>query len=80
MLAYQAPTQAPVSSSQPTLEESLKVFMQITCQSISEAKNATMVNTQAISKLEDQMGQMANHLGERERGKLPSQPVLDPKL
>jgi hypothetical protein len=54
--------------------------MQITCQSISEAKNATMVNTQAISKLEDQMGQMANHLGERERGKLPSQPVLDPKL
>jgi hypothetical protein len=43
-------------------------------------KNATMVNTQAISKLEVQMGQMANHLGEREKGKLPSQPVPNPKL
>jgi hypothetical protein len=34
-----------------------------------------MVNTQAISKLEMQMGQLANHLGERDKGKLPSQAV-----
>jgi hypothetical protein len=54
--------------------------MQITSQSISEVKNATMLNTQAIAKLEVQMGQMANHLGEREKEKLPSQPVPNPKL
>jgi hypothetical protein len=71
-LAFQAPTQVPASSSQPTLEESLRVFMQITGQSISEVKSAMMVNTQAIAKLEVQMGQMAKHLGEREKGKLPS--------
>jgi len=78
--AYKAPTQVPVSSSQPTLEESLKAFVQITGQSISEVKNATMVNTQAIAKLEVQMGQMANHLGEREKGKLPNQPMPNSKL
>jgi len=54
--------------------------MQITGQSISEVKNATMVNTQAIAKLEVQMGQMANHLGEREKGKLPNQPMPNSKL
>jgi hypothetical protein len=46
--------------------------MQITGQSISEVKSAMMVNTQAIAKLEVQMGQMAKHLVEREKGKLPS--------
>jgi hypothetical protein len=35
---------------------------------------------QAIAKMEVQMGQMANHLSEREKGKLPSQPVPNPKL
>jgi hypothetical protein len=44
-----------------------------------EVKNATMVNTQAISKLEVQMGQLANHLGDRDKGKFPSQPVTNPK-
>ena len=44
-----------------------------------EVKNATMVNTQAISKLEMQMGQLANHLGERDKRKFPSQPVTNPK-
>jgi hypothetical protein len=43
-------------------------------------KNATMVNTQAIAKMETQIGQIASHLGEREKGKLPSQPVPNPKL
>jgi hypothetical protein len=37
------------------------------------------VNTQAISKLEMQMGQLANHLGERDKGKFPSQSVNNPK-
>jgi hypothetical protein len=54
--------------------------MQLTSQSINDVKNATMVNTQAIAKMETQIGQIANHLGEREKGKLPSQPVPNPKL
>jgi hypothetical protein len=38
-----------------------------------------MVNTQAISKLEIQVGQLASHLGERDKGKLPNQLVNNPK-
>jgi hypothetical protein len=40
-----------------------------------------MVNThsQSIAKLETQMGQLANTLNKREEGKLPSQPVMNPK-
>jgi hypothetical protein len=38
-----------------------------------------MVNTKVIAKLEMHMGQLANHLGERDKGKLPSQPVPNPK-
>jgi hypothetical protein len=38
-----------------------------------------MVNTQAISKLETQVGQLASHMGERDKGKLPSQPMNNPK-
>jgi hypothetical protein len=53
--------------------------MKMTGQSISDVRNSTMVNTQAISKLEIQVGQLANHLGERDKGKLPSQPVNNPK-
>jgi hypothetical protein len=54
--------------------------MQLTGQSINDMKNATMVNTQAISKMKTQIGQIASHLGEREKGKLPSHPVPNPKL
>jgi hypothetical protein len=43
-------------------------------------KNATIVNDQAIAKMETQIGQIASHLGEREKGKLPSQPVTNQKL
>lgn len=78
--AYQPPTQAQASSSQSTLEDTLKAFMQLTGQSINEVKNATMMNTQAIAKIEVQIGQIANHLGERDKGKPPSQPVPNPKL
>jgi hypothetical protein len=53
--------------------------MKMTSQSISDVRHSTMVNTQAISKLEMQMGQLANHLGERDKGKLPSQAVNNPK-
>ncbi|XP_062161989.1 uncharacterized protein LOC133869023 [Alnus glutinosa] len=92
--AYHVPTQSPASSSHSTLEDSLKAFIQfsnqtisevknatlVNTQSINEVKNATMVNSQAIAKMEVQLGQMANQLGEREKGKLPSQPVPNPRL
>jgi hypothetical protein len=38
-----------------------------------------MINTQAIAKIESQIGQIANHLGEREKAKFPSQPMPNPK-
>jgi hypothetical protein len=36
-------------------------------------------HSQSIAKLETQMGQMANTLNRREQGKLPSQPMMNPK-
>jgi hypothetical protein len=36
-------------------------------------------HSQSIAKLETQMGQMANTLNRREEGKLPNQPVMNPK-
>jgi hypothetical protein len=57
----------------------MRDFMKMIGQSISDMRQSTMVNTQAISKLEMQMGQLANHLGERNKGKLPSQAVNNPK-
>jgi hypothetical protein len=49
--SYQAPTQAPASSTQ-SLEETMRDFMKMIGQSISDVRHSTMVNTQAISKLE----------------------------
>jgi hypothetical protein len=76
--SYQVPNQAPASSNQ-SLEDTMRDFMKMTGQSISDIRQSTMVNTQAISKLEMQMGQLVNHLGERDKGKLPSQAVNNPK-
>jgi hypothetical protein len=76
--SYQVPNQAPASSNQ-SLEDTMRDFMKMTGQSISDIRQSTMVNTQAISKLEMQMGQLANHLGERDKGKLPSQAMNNPK-
>jgi hypothetical protein len=42
----------PASSSQSTLEDTLKVFMELTGQAISDVKNAVMENTQAIVRIE----------------------------
>jgi hypothetical protein len=57
----------------------MREFMKITGQSISDVRHSTMVNTEVISKLEMQMGQLVNHLRERDKGKLPSQAVNNPK-
>ena len=62
-----------------SLEETLGDFMKITHQSINDVKSTTMVNTKAIAKFEMQMGQLANHLCVRDKGKFPSQPVTSPK-
>ena len=53
--------------------------MQSTSQAIQEIKNSTHLNTQAISKLENQVGQLATQVGEREKRKFPSQPISKPK-
>nr|XP_023870535.1 uncharacterized protein LOC111983105 [Quercus suber] len=53
--------------------------MQSTSQAIQEIKSSTHLNTQAISKLENQVGQLATQVGEREKGKFPSQPIPNPK-
>jgi hypothetical protein len=37
------------------------------------------MNTQEISKLENQVGQLAIHVGKREKGKFPNQPIPNPK-
>jgi hypothetical protein len=57
----------------------MKEFMKMTGQSISDIRHSTMLNTQAISKLETQVGRLANHIGERDKGKLPSQLVNNPR-
>jgi hypothetical protein len=43
------------SPSQSTLEDTLKVFMELTGQTISDVKSATMENTQAIARIEGQL-------------------------
>jgi hypothetical protein len=87
--AYQAPQHVPQSS----LEEMMKAFMQSTdknlqalMQSNEKLTNATLCNSRDIQELksyvanmEGQIGQLANQVGERERGKFPSQPVPNPK-
>jgi len=52
-------------------------------QTIQELKNEAMSSKQfthqAIAKMEGQIGQLANQIGEREKGKFPSQPAPNPK-
>jgi hypothetical protein len=48
-------------------------------QIVGEIHQTINSHSQSIAKLETQMGQMANTLNRREEGKLPSQPVMNPK-
>jgi hypothetical protein len=48
-------------------------------QIVGEIHQTVNSHSQSIAKLETQMGQMANTLNRREEGKLPSQPVVNPK-
>jgi hypothetical protein len=72
------------------LEDTLKAFIQTSNQNIQELQKVAMSNSQnlqelkqfthqSIAKMEGQIGQLANQVGERERGKFSSQPVPNPK-
>ena len=62
-----------------SLEDNMQQFMQSTQQFMQSTQQALQSNTQAISKLETQLGQMAKALEEREKGKLSSQTIPNPK-
>ena len=59
----------------------MKNSTMVNSQNIKELNNEFMesVTHQAMSKMERQIGQLANHLEEREKGKFPSQLVPNPK-
>jgi uncharacterized coiled-coil protein SlyX len=65
-----------------TVQE-LKIATMSNSQTIQELKNEFMDSKQfthqAIAKMEGKIGQLANQMGEREKGKFPSQPVPNPK-
>jgi uncharacterized coiled-coil protein SlyX len=46
---------------------------------VGEISHTVNSHSQSIAKLETQVGQIANTLNKREEGKLPSQPVVNPK-
>ncbi|KAG5540097.1 hypothetical protein RHGRI_020361 [Rhododendron griersonianum] len=54
----------------------MKSTTHLNTQAITEIKNSTHI---AITKLENQMGQLANQVAEREKGKFPSQTLVNPK-
>ncbi|XP_060974176.1 uncharacterized protein LOC133039325 [Cannabis sativa] len=56
----------------PSLEDTLQQFMQSTQQIMQN-------QSQSIAKLETQLGQLANAVTEREKGRFPSQPIPNPK-
>ncbi|KAH9723226.1 cysteine-rich receptor-like protein kinase 10 [Citrus sinensis] len=72
------PAQQPMSQfvapqqRKPSLEDTLQRFIQSTQQAFQS-------NTQAILKLEHQLGQLATTVAEREKEKFPSQPIPNPK-
>ena len=61
-----------------TLEKGMEILLQTSNSFMQGTKQSMNANTQAISCLEVQVGQLANALSERERGKFPSQPEPNP--
>ncbi|XP_060959274.1 uncharacterized protein LOC133030518 [Cannabis sativa] len=66
------PSQTYPPQRKPSLEDTLQQFMQSTQQIMQN-------QSQSIAKLETQLGQLANAVTEREKGRFPSQPVPNPK-
>ena len=54
-------------------------FQQDTQRNLQVTQSTLQANSQAIAKLEMQMGQLATSLSEREKGKFPNQPIANPK-
>jgi hypothetical protein len=67
----------PSSFSQSTLEDTLKLFMPLTGQTISEVKNATMENTEAIARIEGQLEYLAAEVTRIEEEKLQGQVMAE---
>jgi len=63
----------PASPSQSTLEDTLKVFMELTGQTISDVNSATMENTQAIAKIEGQLEYLVAEVTKIEEEEFQSQ-------
>ncbi|XP_058219706.1 uncharacterized protein LOC131330222 [Rhododendron vialii] len=80
---YQQPP-APTTSSQrtPAFEEQmLKAMaeMRADCQQMKADSQLLYSHSQSIAKMETQVGQLANALNHRDEGRLPSQPVANPR-
>jgi hypothetical protein len=58
---------------QSTFEDTRKTFMQLTGEAISDMKNATMFNTQAIAKLEGQIDYLIAEFNKIEHEEFQSQ-------
>ena len=69
----------PQPQRKPSLEDTMQQFMQTTQQFMQSTQQALQTNSQSLLKLETQIGQLATVVGEREKGKFPSQPVPNPK-
>ncbi|KAM6553921.1 hypothetical protein CsatB_014683 [Cannabis sativa] len=71
-LNHAQPSQPYPPQRKPSLEDTLQQFMQSTQQIMQN-------QSQSIAKLETQLGQLANAVTEREKGRFPSQPIPNPK-
>jgi hypothetical protein len=63
----------PASFSQSTLEYTLKVFMELTGQAISDVNNASMENTQAIARIEGRLEYLVAEVSRIEEKEFQSQ-------
>jgi hypothetical protein len=59
-----------VPQPESSLEDTLKAVMHLSCQSISDVKNATMANTPAIERLEGQLDRLVAKLNIMEEKEL----------
>jgi hypothetical protein len=66
-----------VPQPESSMEDTLKAFMHLTCQSFSDVKNATMANTSAIESLEGQLDCLVAELKKMEEEELQSQLMVE---
>ena len=68
-----------VLQSNTQMLQALQVDNQTLKSEQQSTKQLLNFHTQSIAKLESQMGQLAQTVGRRDEGKLPSQPETNPK-